>query len=90
MASAFSGIYTPAGFDPPPETLSYRSYITYVVGGIRILYATSGGLLGTATAGIPHMKILGQHNLPSRSNGGIGEKNTENFWNLLHKKTALL
>ena len=93
-ALSFSGLYGYGGYEPPPETVNYRSYIRYsfyhplLLTNIVSLYPSASGPLGTSVAGTARMKILGQHNLPSIS--GIQEKNIANIWNTLRKNIALL
>ena len=87
-ASSFSWMYSYGWYEPPPEELTYTSYIHYRVGANTILYPSWYGSLGTSTPGLVRMKILGQHNLPGIS--GVQEKNIANIWNTLHKNTALI
>ena len=87
-ALSFSGIYAYAGYEPPPELVSYRSYITYIVWWVRILYPSGASDLGMATPWDTPMKILGQQNLSPIS--GINTTNISQVWNTLRKNITLL
>ena len=43
---------------PPPENVSYRSYVRYVQGGTTVIYPSESASLGIASAGMEYMKIL--------------------------------
>ena len=62
--SAFSWVYTPFMGQPPPENVSYRSYVRYVQGGTTVIYPSESASLGIASAGMEYMKILWQDATP--------------------------
>ncbi len=87
--TAFTGTYTPIIPNPPLESISYKSYITYEIGGIPVLYPSASGNLGWAAYGQSPLRILGQSNVTWQY-GGIGSRGRADFWNATRKNIALL
>ena len=87
-STTFTGTYTSNTSYPILEPVSYQSYVTYQKWGVRILYPSSSGSLGTATYGKSAMKILWQNNLGIQYSG-IWMKSKWEIWNTLHKNTTL-
>ncbi len=89
--SAFSGVYTPIISDPPLEAVSYKSYITYLTGSVRVMYPSQPmTTLGWAKYGISPLLILGQNNAWDQYNGIKTSSARSDFWNTLHKAITLL
>jgi hypothetical protein len=89
-ASSFSGRYSPGGwYDPPPESVSYDSYIRYETWGVAVLYPSASGVFGQALPWPQFMKVLGTQNLEWSRNAQKDEWST-NIWNMLRKNIALL
>ena len=86
-ALSFSGVYSGL-YDPPPETVSYESYIRYMIWGVTVLYPSSAGSLGTSVAWAVKMKVLGQQDISART--GISPWDKASIWNTLRKNVALL
>lgn len=71
--------------------MTYSTYITYVAGGIRILYPSAQGSLGTSKYSQSSVKILGQNNLGKDYYGLDTSADVRNdFWNTVRKNVALL
>ncbi len=88
-ASAFSGIYTPHTPDPLLESVSYKSYITYMTGTVRVMYPSASGSLWWAKYGTSSLLILGQNNVWNQYNG-IKTSAKSDIWNTIRKSIALL
>ncbi len=88
-APSFTGTYF--AIAPNQESIAYSTYITYTVGGTRILYPSAQGNLGTSKYSQSSVKILGQNNLGNTYFGLDTSADVRNdFWNMVRKNVALL
>lgn len=87
--SSFTGIYTPHTPDPLLEPVTYKSYITYETGGVRVMYASTGSSLWSAKYGTSALLVLGQNNVWNQYNG-VKSSSKYDIWNTIHKTVTLL
>jgi hypothetical protein len=86
--SAFSWMYTPFIGQPPPENVSYRSYVRYIEWGTTVIYPSQSSSLGMASAWIEYIKILWQESTPFAWIW-IDSAVATSQWNSIKKNVAL-